>query len=72
MLGVELGLGLAVGAASCDRKDLDDKGRRPFDSPFGYDATAIVANENKIGLDYGCGSKNPISRRCINIAELIG
>jgi hypothetical protein len=53
-------------------KDLDDKSRRPFDGPFCYDATAIVANEKKIGLDHGCESKNQISRRCIDVAELIG
>ena len=72
MLGVELGLGLAVGAASCGREDLDDKSRRPFYGSFCYDAAAIVANENKIGLDHGCGSKNQISRCCIDVAKLIG
>ena len=72
MLGVKLSLGPAVYAVGCRRENLDEESRRPFDGPLCNNAAAIVTDEDEIRLDDGCGSKNHIGRRRVNIAKLVG
>ena len=72
MLGVKLGLRLAVCAVSCGRENRDDEGRRPFDGPLCNNAAAIVTDEDEIRLDDGCGGENDIDRRCVDVTKLIG
>ena len=72
VLGIKLGLGHAVCAVSRRRQNLNDKSRRPFDGPLCNNVATIVADENKVRLDDGCGSKDEVCGRNKKLSKLVG
>ena len=72
MFGVELGFGLAVGTASCDREDLDARVGGPSMARSVTMPRRSLPMKRRSGWTTVGESKNQISRRRIDVAKLIG